>query len=97
MTDGLKSKMAYAHVLPCKCVTQGPIGSKCLLDDIKTLGYPKMVMRVMTLNLHSTPVEAAQNGFEEKELILEKVTKAFPNRKGKLKKRFRQLNPNPGH
>ena len=31
------SKMTYAHVLPYKGVAQGPIGSKCLLNDLKTL------------------------------------------------------------
>ena len=29
------SKMTYAHVLPCKGVTQGPIGSKCVMNDLK--------------------------------------------------------------
>ena len=38
VVHGSWSKMTYAHVLPCKGVAQGPIGSKCLLNDLKKLG-----------------------------------------------------------
>ena len=48
------SKMTCAHVLPYKGVSQGPIGSKCLLNDFKKLGIQRWSC-VMTLSLHSTP------------------------------------------
>ena len=56
-----------------------------------------MVMRYDPEPAPNSVVEAAKNGFE-KELILEKVPKGISESKvGKLKERFKQLNPNPGH
>ena len=61
-------KMTYAHALPYKVVSQGPIGSNCLLNDLKKSGYPKAVTRY-----DPEPVaEAAKNGFD-KELVLKKA------------------------
>ena len=45
------TKMVFAHVLPCKGVQKGPFGSKCLLNDLKKLGYSKTVV-FMILNPH---------------------------------------------
>ena len=45
------TKMVFAHVWPCKGVQKGPFGSRCLLNDLKKLGYSKMVV-FMILNPH---------------------------------------------
>ena len=39
------TKMVFLHALPYKGVQKGPYGSKYLLNDLKKLGYPKMVIR----------------------------------------------------
>ena len=79
------SKMTFFHVLPYKGVTQGPVGSKCLLNDLKDLGYPKMVMRYDFEPALNSVGEAAKNGFE-KELILEKNTKRNSESTGEIKR-----------
>ena len=78
------SKTIYAHVLPYKGVSQGHIGSKCLLNDLKKLGYPKMVMRYDPEPALNSVVEAAKNGFD-KELVLEKVPRGVSESKGEMK------------
>ena len=62
VVHGRWSKTNHAHV------TQGPIGSKCRLNDLKKLGYPKMVMRYDPEPALNSVVEAAKNDFD-KELI----------------------------
>ena len=62
------SKMTYAHVLPYEGVTQGPIGCKCPMNDLKKLRYPKMVTRYDPEPALNSVVEAAKNDFD-KELI----------------------------
>ena len=79
------SKLTYAHVLPYKGVTQGPIGSKCLLNDLKKFGYPKMVMRYDPEPALNSIVEAAKNGFD-KQLVLEKVPKGVSESKGEIER-----------
>ena len=79
------SKLTYAHVLPYKGVTQGPIGSKCLLNDLKKFGYPKMVMRYDPEPALNSVVEAAKNGFD-KQLVLEKVPKGVSESKGEIER-----------
>ena len=79
------SKLTYAHVLPYKGVTQGPIGSKCLLNDLKKFGYPKMVMRYDPEPAPNSVVEAAKNGFD-KQLVLEKVPKGVSESKGEIER-----------
>ena len=79
------SKTIYAHVLPYKGISQGPIGSKCLLNDLKKLGYPKMVMRYDPEPALNSVVEAAKNGFD-KELVLEKVPRGVSESKGEIEK-----------
>ena len=79
------SKTIYAHVLPYKGVSQGPVGSKCLLNDLKKLGYPKMVMRYDPEPALNSVVEAAKNGFE-KELVLEKVPRGVSESKGEIER-----------
>ena len=77
--------MTYAHVLPHKGVTQGPIGSKCLLNDLKELGYPKMVMCYDLEPALNSVVEAAKNGFD-KELVLEKVPRGVSEPRGEIER-----------
>ena len=77
--------MTYAHILPYKGVTQGPIGSKCLLIDLKKLGYPKMVMRYDPERAFNSAVEAAKNGFD-KELVVEKVPRGVSESKGEVER-----------
>ena len=79
------SKLTYAHVLPYKGVTQGPIGSKCLLNDLKKFVYPKMVMRYDPEPALNSVVEAAKNGFD-KQLVLEKVPQAVSESKGEIER-----------
>ena len=66
------------------------------MNDLKKLGYPKMVMRYDPEPALNSVVEAAKNGFD-KELVLEKVPEVFQNPKGKLREQSKPLNPNPGH
>ena len=64
--------MIFAHVLPYKGVQKGPVGSKCLLGDLKKLGYSKMVVRYDLEPALQAVVESAKNGFQG-QLILEKI------------------------
>ena len=79
------SKTIYAHVLPYKGISQGPIGSKCLLNDLKKLGHPKMVMRYDPEPALNSVVEAAKNGFD-KELVLEKVPRGVSESEGEIER-----------
>ena len=79
------SKTIYAHVLPYKGVSQGPIGSKCLLNDLKKLGHPKMVMRYDPEPALNSVVEAAKNGFD-KELVLEQVPRGVSDSKREIER-----------
>lgn len=79
------SKLTYAHVLPYKGVNQGPVGSKCLLNDLKRFGYPKMIMRYDPEPALNSTVEAAKNGFD-KTLVLEKVPKGVSESKGEIER-----------
>ena len=80
-----KAIYAYAHVLPYKGVSQGPIGSKCLLNDLKKVGYPKMVMRCDPEPALNSVVEASKNGFD-KELVLGKVPRGVSESKGEIER-----------
>ena len=66
------------------------------LNDLKKLGYPKMVMPYDPEPAFNSVVEAAKNGFD-KELVLEKVPRGVSSQKGKLKEQSKPLSPNPGH
>ena len=79
------STMTFAHVLPYKGVTQGPVGFKCLLDDLKKLGYPKKGMRYDPERAFNSAVEAAKNGFD-KELVVEKVPRGVSESKGEVER-----------
>ena len=68
-------EMIYAHVLPYKGV----------LNDLKKLGYPKMVMRYDPEPALNSVVEAAKNGFD-KELVLEKVPRGVSESKGEIER-----------
>ena len=65
------TKHLFAHVLPYKGVTKGPYGSKVLLNDVKKLGYSKLVIRHDPEPALTSVVEAVKNGFEGT-LIIEK-------------------------
>ena len=79
------SKTIYAHVLPYKGVSKGPIVSRCLLNDLKKLGYPKMVMRYDPEPALNSVVEAAKNGFD-KELVLEQVPRGVSDSKREIER-----------
>ena len=66
------TKMVFVHVLPYKGVQKGPVGSKCLLNDLRKLGYPKMIVRLDPEPALQAVVEAAKNEFQG-QLILEKI------------------------
>ena len=55
-------------------------GPKCLLNDLKKLGYPKMVTRYDPEPAPNSVVEAAKNGFDQ-ELVLEKVPRGVSESK----------------
>ena len=61
------TRMVFAHG-----VQKGPVGSKCLLNDLRKLGYPKMIVRYDPEPALQAVVEAAKNGFQG-QLILEKI------------------------
>ena len=82
----VRDRLHEKSVCPCisNCITykgtaKGPIGSKCLLNDLKKLDYPKVIVRhdpEPALSL----VEATKNGFEGS-LIIEKFPKGVKESK----------------
>ena len=79
------TRMVFAHVLPYKGVQKGPVGSKCLLNDLRKLGYPKMIVRYDPEPALQAVVEAAKNGFQG-QLILEKIPVGVFERKGEIER-----------
>ena len=77
------TRMVFAHVLPYKGVQKGPVGSKCLLNDLRRLGYPKMIVRYDPEPALQAVVEAAKNGFQG-QLILEKIPVGVSESKGEI-------------
>ena len=78
------TRMVFAHVLPYyKGVQKGPYGSKCLLNDLKKLGYSKMVVRYDPEPALQAVVEATKNGFEG-QLILEKIPVGVSESQGEV-------------
>ena len=72
-------------MLPYKGVQKGPYGSKCLLNDLKKLGYPKMVIRYDPEPALQAVVESAKNGFQG-QLILEKIPVGVSEIKGEVER-----------
>ena len=79
------TRMVFAHVLPYKGVQKGPVGSKCLLNDLRKLGYPKMIVRYDPEPALQAVVEAAKNGFQG-QLILEKIPVGVSESKGEIER-----------
>ena len=79
------TRMVFAHVLPYKGVQKGPVGSKCLLNDLRRLGYRKMIVRYDPEPALQAVVEAAKNGFQG-QLILEKIPVGVSESKGEIEK-----------
>ena len=84
------TKHLFAHVLPYKGVTKGPYGSKVLLNDIKKLGYSKLIIRHDPEPALTSVVEAVKNGFEGT-LIIEKSPKGVKESKGEIERAVQTL------
>ena len=79
------TRMVFSHVLPYKGVQKGPVGSKCLLNDLRKLGYSKMIVRYDPEPALQAVVEAAKNGFQG-QLILEKIPVGVSESKGEIER-----------
>ena len=84
------TKHFFAHVLPYKGVTKGPYRSKVLLNDIKKLGYSKLIIRHDPEPALTSVVEAVKNGFE-RTLIIEKSPKGVKVSKGEIERAVQTL------
>ena len=84
------TKHLFAHVLPYKGVTKGPYGSKLLLNDIKKLGYSKLVIRHDPKHALTSVAEAVKNGIEGT-LIIEKSPKGVKESKGEIERAVQTL------
>ena len=74
----------------CSCVTlqgvtKGPYRSKVLLNDIKKLGYSKLIIRHDPEPALTSVVEAVKSGFEGT-LIIEKSPKGVKESKGEIER-----------
>ena len=84
------TKHLFANVLPYKGVTKGPYGSKVLLNDIKKLGYSKLIIRHDPQPALTSVVEGVKNGFEGT-LIIEKSPKGLKESKGEIERAVQTL------
>ena len=90
------TRMDFAHVLPYKGVQKGPVGSKCLLNDLRKLGYPKMIVRYDPEPALQAVVEAAKNGFQG-QLILEKIPVGVSESKGEIERAVQTIEGQSRH
>ncbi len=77
------TKIVFSHGLPYKGVQKGPVGSKCLLNDLEKLGYSKMVLRYDPEPTLQAVVQAAKNG-SQGQLILDMIPVGVSESKGEI-------------
>ena len=85
----MDEKSVCPCIIPYNGTAKGPIRSKCFLNDLKKLGYPKVIESVIVRHdpesALSSLVEATKNGFEGS-LIIQKFPKGVKESKGEIKR-----------